>query len=317
MVKLILSRLLQALIVLGLMSFAVYALMGLMPGDPIDLMINADPSLSAADAQRLKTLYGLDRPIIERWLHWLTNSVTGDLGYSRLYAAPVWQVLGPALGNSLLLLGSSFVLSLVIALPAGVYAALKPASARDYVINSLAFAGVAVPTFWLGLMLIALFAVTLGWLPAGGTGRLQTADGWARLEYLVLPVMTLTIANLAGHTRFMRGAMLEVLRQDYIRTARAKGAGTRRIVFKHALRNALLPVVTVLALEFGALFSGALVTETVFAWPGVGKLIYDAILGNDFNLALLALLVATAMTLLGNLLADLAYAGLDPRIQHR
>ncbi|MCP5425556.1 MAG: ABC transporter permease [Gammaproteobacteria bacterium] len=317
MVRLVFNRLLQALIVLLLMSFAVYGLMGLMPGDPIDLMISADPSLSSADAQHLKALYGLDQPIVERWFHWLISSLSGNLGYSRLYAAPVWEILQPALGNSLLLLGGSFLLSLAIALPAGVFAALKPASMRDYCINSLAFAGVAIPTFWLGLMLIALFAVTLGWLPAGGTGRLQAADWWDRLDYLVLPVVTLTIANLASHTRFLRGAMLEVLRQDYIRTARAKGASTRRIVFKHALRNALIPVVTVLALEFGALFSGALVTETVFAWPGVGKLIYDAILGNDFNLALLALLLATAMTLLGNLLADLAYAWLDPRIQYR
>jgi peptide/nickel transport system permease protein len=316
MVSLALNRLAQAAVVLLLMSFAVYGLMGLMPGDPIDLMISADPALSAADAQRLKALYGLDQPIIERWLRWLGNTLTGNFGYSRLYAAPVLQVLGPALANTLLLLGSSVLVSLIIALPAGIFAALKPYSSRDYLINSLAFAGISIPAFWLALMLIGLFAVHWSLLPAGGTGDLQTAGLWERLQYLVLPVMTLTIASIGGHTRFMRGAMLEVLRQDYIRTARAKGADTRRIVLHHALRNALIPVVTVLALEFGTLFSGALVTETVFAWPGMGKLIYDAILGNDFNLALMALLLATGVTLLGNLLADLAYAWLDPRIQY-
>jgi len=317
MIGLTLNRLAQATIVLLLMSFAVYGLMGLMPGDPIDLMISADPNLSAADAQRLKALYGLDQPIIERWLRWLGNTLTGDFGHSRLYAAPVLQVLGPALGNTLLLLGSSVLVSLIIALPAGIFAALKPYSMRDYLINGFAFAGISIPAFWLALMLIGLFAVQWNLLPAGGTGDLQAVGFWQRLQYLILPVLTLTIASIGGHIRFMRGAMLEVLRQDYIRTARAKGADTRRIVLYHALRNALIPVVTVLALEFGTLFSGALVTETVFAWPGMGKLIYDAILGNDFNLALMALLLATGVTLLGNLLADLAYAWLDPRIQYQ
>jgi peptide/nickel transport system permease protein len=317
MIRLVLNRLLQAMSVLLVMSFLIYGLIGLMPGDPIDLMISADPNLSAADAQRLKALYGLDRPIVERWLNWLQQALRGDFGYSRLYARPVLQVLGPALTNTLILLGLSFLLSLLIALPAGVYAALKPYSARDYLINFSAFAGVSVPVFWLALMLIIVFAVVLGVLPAGGTGELSGEGFWHHLQYLVLPVATLAIASAGGHTRFMRGSMLEVMRQDYIRTARAKGLATPRIVIRHGLRNALIPVVTVLALEFGTLFSGALVTETVFARPGMGKLIYDAILGNDFNLALVALLLATLVTLLGNLLADLAYGWLDPRITYR
>ena len=153
-------------------------------------------------------------------------------------------------------------------------------------------------------------------MPAGGAGHAENASVWDHLRYLVLPVLTLTIASVSSHTRFVRGAMLEVLRQDFIRTARAKGAGTRRIVLKHALRNALLPIVTILALDLGALFSGALVTETVFAWPGMGKLIYDSIMGNDYNLALVALLLATLVTLAGNLLADIAYLWLDPRIRY-
>ena len=166
-------------------------------------------------------------------------------------------------------------------------------------------------------MLIIVFAVILGLLPAGGTGLIANTDPWENLKYLVLPVATLTIASVGTHTRFVRGAMLEVLRQDYIRAARAKGAGSTRIVLKHALRNALIPLITVLGLELGTLFSGALITETVFAWPGMGRLIYDAIMGNDFNLALIALLLATLVTLSGNLLADLAYGWLDPRIDYR
>ena len=317
MLRLILARLGQTLVVLLLMSLVIYALLGYMPGDPIDLMAASDPNMSSADVQRLKELHGLDKPILQRWYNWLQMVLSGDLGYSRLYASRVSEVLLNALGNTLQLLGLSLLLSFLIALPLGILAALKPYSARDYSINLLAFAGVSIPSFWLGLMLIILFSVQLGVLPAGGTGQAEGAGLWNHLRYLVLPVMTLTIASISSHTRFVRGAMLEILRQDFIRTARAKGASTRRIVLKHALRNAMLPVVTILALDLGALFSGALVTETVFAWPGMGKLIYDAILGNDYNLALIALLLATLITLLGNLLADIAYIWLDPRIRYR
>ena len=310
-------RLWQSLLVLALMSFIIYGLMGLMPGDPIDLMISSNPDITSEDAERLRGLYGLDRPILERYGNWLGSALTGDLGYSRVHARPVMEVLFPALGNTVKLLGLSLLLSIVLSIPAGVWAASKPYSRIDYMVNLLAFAGISVPVFWLGLLLIMLFSVTLGILPAGGTG---TADGGGFLEqllHLVLPVMTLTLASVGGHTRYVRAAMVEVLRQDYIRTAMAKGIGLRRVLLKHALRNALIPVVTILALDLGFLFSGALVTETIFAYPGMGKMIYDAIMGNDFNLALVALLFATLLTLIGNLLADLAYAWLDPRIWYR
>ncbi len=315
MARLILARLLQAVAVLLIMSFAVYGLIGLMPGDPIDLMISADPGLTPADAARLKALYGLDQPLFQRWLHWLLSVASGDLGYSRLYAKPVSEVLGPAFFNTLMLLGSSFLLSMFVALPLGIWAAMRPNSPRDYLINLTAFAGISIPPFWLALMLIAVFAVLLGWLPAGGVG-IGSDNGLGAVRYFVLPVATLTFASLGAHTRFMRGAMLEVLGEDYIRTARAKGVGPFRVVVYHALRNAMIPVVTILALEFGTLFSGALVTETVFAWPGMGRLIFDSIMGNDFNLALVALMLATAMTLVGSLLADLIYTWLDPRIRY-
>ena len=315
MIRLIVHRLFQSVLVLLLMSLAVYGLLGFMPGDPIDLMVSADPTLSESDAARMKDLYGLDQPLLERWWHWLLALLGGDLGYSRLYASPVLEVLGPALVSTLLLLGLSLLLTVSIALPIGVWAALKPYSGRDYLINGLAFAGISLPPFWLALMLIGLFAVQLGWLPAGGSPTLP--EHWGGLQYLILPVATLTLCSIGGHTRFMRGAMLEVLRQDYIRTARAKGASRTRMVLRHALRNALLPTITVLGLELGTLFSGALIIETVFAWPGMGKLIYDAIMSNDYNLALAALLLATFVTLCGNLLADLTYGWLDPRIRHR
>jgi peptide/nickel transport system permease protein len=227
------------------------------------------------------------------------------------------EVLVPAIGNTVTLLGLSFGLALAIALPAGIAAAYKPYSKLDYAINMAAFSGISVPPFWLALMLIIVFAVILGVLPAGGLGKIGTEGIWDSGRYLVLPVASLTIASIGGHTRYMRAAMIETLRQDYIRTARATGASEARVLFGHALRNAMIPVVTIIALDFGYLFSGALITETIFAWPGMGRLIFDAIMGNDFNLALIALLLATVLTLIGNFLADVAYVWLDPRVSFR
>ena len=314
MIRFLGQRLFEALAVLFLMSFAIYGLIGLMPGDPIDLMINADPKLTPDDAARLKALYGLDRPIIERYWNWLGAALGGDLSYSRVYTKPVMEILVPRLGNTALLLGVSLLISLAIAIPLGVYAALKPYSKVDYAVNMFCFAGISVPPFWLALLLILCFAVVLGWLPAGG--MLTVGDGGAldRLQYMILPVLTLTIHSVGGFTRFMRASMMETLRQDYVRTARAKGLSETRVVTGHALRNALTPLVTVVALSFGGLFSGALITETMFGWRGMGKTIFDAIMGNDFNLALVGLLLATGFTLLGNFFADLCYAWLDPRV---
>ena len=318
MARFLLSRLIQSLIVLAVMSFVIFGLMGLMPGDPVDLMVSADPNMTPEGAAHLRELYGLNKPLIERYLNWLTSALQGDLGFSRTHSLPVLDVMLPALKNTVVLLGLSFVLALAIALPAGIIAATRPYSKLDYGINLLAFAGISVPPFWLALLLIIVFAVILGVLPAGGLGvHAGTGELWENLRYLVLPVASLTIASIGGHTRFMRAAMIETLRQDYIRTARAKGLSNRQVVIAHALRNALIPVVTVIALDFGYLFSGALITETVFAYPGMGKLIFDAIMGNDFNLALLSLLFATLLTLIGNFLADAAYSWLDPRLSYR
>lgn len=317
MTRHVLFRLGQSLAVLLVMSAVVYGLMGVMPGDPIDLMLAGNPHLTSEDAARLRALQGLDKPLAERYLNWLSMAATGDFGYSRLHARPVLEVLLPALGNTALLLSASLILALLVALPLGVLASLRPGSLFDHFANLLAFAGISVPTFWLGLMLIVVFSVLLGLLPAGGIETVGDGSLIDRLRHMVLPVLTLGLASIGAYIRHMRAAMIDTLRQDYIRTARAKGLSRGRIVLHHALRNALIPVVTILALDIGTLFSGALITETVFAFPGMGKLIYDAVMGNDFNLALVGLLLATFMTLLGNILADLAYTRLDPRITYR
>jgi len=316
MTRYIVQRLVESLVVLLIMSFVIYALIGLMPGDPIDLMISGNPKLTPEDAARLRELYGLDRPIGERYLEWLSAALTGDFGYSRLHARPVLEVLLPRLGNTVLLMGASFLLALALALPAGLIAAVRPRGAVDSAINLFAFAGISVPPFWLAILLIILFAVTLGWLPAGGMPPAGATPA-EQAAYLVLPLATLTLATAGGIIRFVRAATIEALRQDYVRTAWAKGLSERQVVLRHVVRNAMIPVATILALNFGTLFSGALITETMFGYLGMGKMIYDAILGNDFNLALVGLLLATLTTLLANLAADLCYLWLDPRITYR
>ncbi len=291
-------------------------LLGLMPGDPIDLLVSADPRLSAEDAVRLKALHGLDQPLGKRYLNWLFSALQGDLGYSRLYAKPVLVVLWGALEKTLLLMGIAFMVSVAIAIPAGVLAARRIHSLTDYSINLLCFAGISIPAFWLALMLILLFSVVLGWLPAnalplGDAGILEHVRG------LILPVITLAIVSIGGVTRYMRASLHESLQQDYIQTAYAKGLSDWQVVRGHALRNSMIPVVTVLSLDIGTFFSGALITEIMFGYPGMGKLLFDAIQGSDYNLALIGLLMATGVTLAANFVADLSYAALDPRISYR
>jgi len=317
MIRFIAQRGIESLLVLLLMSFVVYALIGLMPGDPLDIMLAGDPRMTPADRERLRALYGLQLPIYERYGNWLGAALGGDFGYSRAFNRPVLDVMTPNLGRTALLMGLSFVLSIAIAIPLGLLAAVKQRRFTDYAINLFCFAGKSVPPFWLALMLILFFAVDLQWLPAGGIETVG-ASGWIdKARYLVLPVLCLTLLNLASVARLMRAEAIGALRQDYIRTARSKGITERRVIWGHALRNALNPVVTVIALEFGTLFSGALITETVFSYPGMGKMIYDSILGNDYNLALIGLLFATLLVLIGNLAADLAYAALDPRVSYK
>ncbi|HEX6979006.1 MAG TPA: ABC transporter permease [Alphaproteobacteria bacterium] len=313
MIRYVVERIVQGLAVIAIMSFVIYGLIGLMPGDPVDLMISANPQLTTEDAERLRRLHGLDRPIWARYAAWATSALQGDFGYSRTFARPVLEVLGPRLANTAALMLGAFAVALMIGLPAGIYAASRPGSIADTLVNLGSFVSISVPTFWLALMMIILFAVVLGWLPASGLPP-GPAGFWEHVRHLILPVATLAMVEAGAYARYMRAAMIEALRHDYVRTARAKGASRARTILGHALRNALVPVVTVMALSFGGLFSGALVTETMFAYPGMGKLIFDSIMGNDYNLALVALLFATILTLVGNLVADLAYVALDPRI---
>jgi peptide/nickel transport system permease protein len=318
----VLRRIFQTILVLFLLSFATYALMGLMPGDPLDVACASNPYCTPDNLAQMKKNLGLDRPIYERYAKWVVAFAKGDLGYSRVYQKPVGEILAPRLKNTMALWFVALVLSLVVAIPLGVFSGIKSGGVRDYIINFFSFVGISVPSFWLGLILILLFSVKLGLLPAGGVqtiGHDLTGLAWLkdRALYLILPVLSLSAQTIAEWVRYTRAAMIESMRQDYIKTARAKGLKRPRIVIMHGLRNALIPVVTVIALSFSSMFSGALITETVFAYQGVGKLIFDSIIGNDFNVAMCAFVVSCVAVLLLGLVADLLYAFLDPRIKLR
>ena len=314
MKKFLISRLLQMLLVLFLASFAAYNLMGLMPGDPIDLLAQSNPHLTPEDIARLKAEQGLDKPVYLRYFTWLGNAMHGDLGYSRMFSQPALDVLWEAMKNTLLLVGSGTLLSILIALPLGVICALKKNKVTDYVISGLTYVFLSTPAAWLALMLIMMFAVILPIFPAGGTGEAEGVEGLARLEYMILPIFSLTLLSIASISRFMRSSMLEVFRQDYVRTAKAKGLSSIRVLVKHCIKNGMLPMITVLAMDVAGLMSGAVLTETIFSWPGIGKLTVDSINGNDYNVAMLCFMVATAAILVMNFIADILYSKVDPRI---
>jgi peptide/nickel transport system permease protein len=312
MIDFALKRSLGLIIVLLLTSFVVFALIGLMPGDPIDLLMSANPNMMPEDVAKLKAIYGVDQPLWTRYTHWLADALHGDFGFSRIQHRPVLEVVLPALGNTIILTFTAFIISAALALVLGTLAAVNQGRLTDRLISFFAFLGISVPGFWLGLVFIYLFTVKLGVLPAGGMPRAD--QPYPAIAYLVLPCLTLILIEIGGLTRYVRSAVIEALGQDYIRTARAKGQSESRIVWRHALRNAMIPIMTIIALGFGHLLSGATLIETMFGWRGMGRLIYEAIMGNDYNLALVCLLFTTTMVLIGSIIADVSYALLDPRI---
>ncbi len=319
----ILRRLLQTVIVLVILSYLCFGLMALMPGDPVELMISSNPKITAADVARLREFYGLDQPTYIRYAHWVSQIAEGDLGYSRTYRIPVSEMMGPSLQATFILSMISLVFSLAIAIPLGIGCALRPNTKFDYIVNLLNFSGISLPSFFLGIILIIIFAVKLHWLPAGGyqtTG--MTYDNiwlelWDKSKYLILPVLSLSVQSIGFFARFARSSMLEAMRNDFIRTARSKGMSESVVIWRHGFRNALIPLITIIALSFSGIFSGALITESLFAYPGVGRLLYTSIIGNDFNVAMVSFIISIAMVLIMNLVADLLYGVVDPRISYK
>ncbi len=317
----LLKRLFFNLLTFFVLSFVIFQIMALMPGDPLDLMIQSNPNMTSEDLQRLKRIYGLDQPGYVRYFNWFGEAIRGDFGYSRTFKVPVTDVVGSPIFNTFLLGGLSLLLSLFVAIPLGTLAAVKRGKVIDRIIRGFAFTGTSVPSFWLALLLILCFAVSLELFPAGGYQTIGAAEGsffdvaLDRLKYLILPVVSLSFAQTGLFLKFTRNSLVEVIEKDFIRTAKAKGLSLKAIVLKHGLRNALIPLVTIVSLSIGTMFSGAVITETVFSYPGLGRLIFNSVLENDFNVAMFALMIVVFMVLFGNFLADILYFKLDPRIE--
>ncbi|HLQ61467.1 MAG TPA: ABC transporter permease [Candidatus Acidoferrales bacterium] len=309
-------RLLQAIPLLLGISVISFLILNAVPGGPLSVYENS-PTITPEDLQRLEHSLGLDQPIYVRYLSWLTHFLSGDWGYSYSTQQPVLAMIGERLPNTAYLMACVYLVTLLIAIPVGAYTALRQYSVGDYVATGLTFAGVSLPTFWLGLLLIIAFGLDLRFFPLGGLASPGASfDLGDRLRHLVLPVATLSVVGVAHYSRYLRASMLETLTQDYVRTARAKGLFERAVVLRHALRNAAIPLVTVAALDLPELFAGALVTEQIFGWPGMGRLFWDAATRSDYPVLMGILSVSAALIILANLLADLVYAGLDPRIRY-
>lgn len=313
MARYLARRLAHALTTLLLVCTATFAIIHAAPGGPTLL---ADPKLSGAERQAIEQRLGIDRPLPEQYVRWMGNVARGDLGNSFLYQVPNAAAIRERLPGTLVLVSVSLLVAFGIAITLGTYCAARPGSAVDHVVTILASGAMAVPAFWLAMLLILLFAVTLGVLPAGGSVTAGGASSLGdRLAHLVLPVTVLSAALTAEMLRYARSSTRTALLQPFIRVARGKGASPAQVRWRHALRNALIPVVTVLGLQLPRLVGGAAVTETVFSWPGMGRLGVEAALSRDYPLVLAITLVISATVALATLLVDLVYLWLDPRIR--
>ncbi|MGE5256732.1 MAG: nickel ABC transporter permease [Hyphomicrobiales bacterium] len=305
MLTYVIKRFLAMIPVLIGISILLFFMLRLLPGDPAQVL--AGQMASPEDIEAIRKQLGLDRPIYEQYLSYLSRLARLDLGRSARTQNPVIEEIWARLPNTMLLAVVAISLACLFGIPAGIISAVRPYTWVDYLVTTAGLFGISMPVFWLGLMLVVVFSVILRWLPAGGTG------GW---QHVVLPSVTLASFVVAFIARMTRATMLETLAQDYTTTARSKGLKEKAVVIKHALKNALIPIVTVVGLQFGLLLGGAVLTETVFAWPGVGRLIVDSILARDYPMIQGTILIFGLLYLLVNLGVDLVYAVIDPRIRY-
>lgn len=308
----LIKRLMAAIPVLVIVSIMAFSFIHLIPGDPAIAMLglNATP----AQVEALRREMGLNKPVVVQYIHWLAKMATGDMGTSVLSGRSIFGSITERLPHTLALAFLSILLSISIAIPLGIVAAARQNRLTDRVVMLFALVGVSVPSFWVGILCIILFSVKLNWLPASGYVSVFE-HFFEGLRYLILPAFSLAMVLAAVSARMMRSSMLEALRQDYIRTARAKGLDGRRVVWRHGLRNAGLPVVTVLGLQLGTLLGGAVITEAIFSWPGIGQLTIEAIQRRDYPLLQGCVLTISLAYVVVNTLTDLVYAALDPRVR--
>jgi peptide/nickel transport system permease protein len=315
----LLRRLILALPSLLGISLILFVLLALAPGDPFgELASNPNIPPEVREALRLK--FGMDDPILIRYFHWLVAMLHGDWGFSFASRIDVAQLILQRVPTTLYVVGSSQLLALIVALPVGVYAAMRPYSIFDQIASTVAFIGFSLPTFFTGLLLILIFSVNLGWLPFVYRTDISATGWdwyWEYLKQAIMPIAVLGLFQAASYTRYVRSAVLDVIRLDYVTTARAKGIGERKVIVKHVVRNALIPVVTLVALQMPSVFGGAIITEQIFRVPGIGSLLISAILANDTPVIMAVTFVFACLVILFNLIADILYGWLDPRISYR
>jgi peptide/nickel transport system permease protein len=319
MTRYIISRLLISIPTLFGVSLVAFFLVQA-SGDPLAVYIS-NPNLTSADIERLEAAYGFDRPVYVQYLYWLRNVVTGDWGQSFQTHQDVTAMIAERLPNTLVLMGTAFFFTLIISLALGMYSATHQYSAGDYTVTAISFFGYSMPSFWFGLMLIIIFAVKfrewgLPYLPAAGMYPIREEPSFLQmLRHLILPATVLSLISVAKYTRYLRSSMLEVIGQDYVRTARSKGLTERLILWRHAFKNAVIPLLTVIMLDIPQLFSGALITEQVFAWPGMGRMYWEHAVWIDYPVLMGIILLVSTLVVFFNLLADVSYALIDPRIR--
>ncbi len=316
MLRFAVRRTLEIIPLVILVSLICFALMHATPGGPV-AVLSENPLIRPEDAARIRANFGLDQPVMVQYVRWLERVVLhGDFGYSYVTGEPVLDMIRARVPATLELMGSAFVVAFLLGLSGGVVAALKRHTRYDAIVMAIALLGISIPVFWLGLMAVMLFTVQWHLLPSGGMYTLgMPFSVLDHIRHLIMPTLVLSLLFMASWSRYMRASMSEVLQQDYVSVARAKGAGGRAVVFRHAVRNAAIPVITVIALNLPALFTGSVITETIFAWPGMGRLFYDGLLRQDYTRLMGIIFIASALIALLNLVADLVHGYLDPRVR--
>ncbi len=326
----VVRQFIQRMFILLIISFLAFISLNAM-ADPVDIIKSMDPHITQQQIDIYKKQQGLDKPTVVRYFYWLKNAFHGDFGISRAYKEDVFPLLMDRIPNTMYMQAIVMLIIIFVAIPLGIFSAVHQYSTWDYILTFFAFTGMSLPMFWTGLMMILWLGVGYGLPFTGMYSDLVSVNGmmipyaqapWYiqlgdRMRHLILPVISISLISLAGLMRYTRSALLEVIRQDYVRTARAKGIVEKKVIYSHALRNAMIPIATILIQQIPRLFAGSLIVEQIFGWPGVGKMVFDAVMQKDYNLAMMDLMFLSFLTVTFTLIADVSYAFLDPRITYR
>ncbi len=321
MIRYIIRRLIEAVPLLLVISLLTFLIVEIAPGDAAQMYIDPERGTDPAYIEQLRRNLGLDQPIHVRYVAWLRQTLSGDLGFSMRSRRAVSLEVGDRLPNTLLLSGTALTLSFLLAVPIGIISAVKRYSLIDYLVTTFSLVGISIPIFWIALLLIQIFAIQLDWFPASGMRSVREQfTGWRStldvLHHLILPAIVLAFAQIANWSRYQRSALLDVLKQDYIRTARGKGMMEYRVITLHAVKNSLIPMITLIGISVPSVVTGAFLTETIFSWPGIGRLGVDAVTGRDYPVVMAVTMLSALLIVVSSLLADIAYAWADPRIRY-